>query len=109
MSEPIILSGFSNADLTELKHHLDPENFSNNYIEIELRSRTGLTRKLRFDQVSNLKIDEGFSGNLSGMIVVDISIRQWGNARVEVQNFECDPGVTFLAMKMEVLHDEIST
>ena len=56
-----------------------------------------------------LKIDEDFSGNLSGMIIVDISIRQWGNARVAVKNFECDPGITFIVMMMEVLHDDISS
>ncbi len=109
MSDPILLSGFSNTDLTDLRYHLDPENYSNNYIELAIRSRAGLIRKVRFEQVSNLKIDQEFSGSLSGMVIVDISSRQWSNARIEVQNFEQDPGVTFLAQSMEVLHDEFNT
>lgn len=109
MSEPILLSGFSNTDLIDLRYQLDPENYSNSSAELTIRNESGLTRLLRFSQVSNLRIDQSFSGSLSGMIVVDISSRQWGNARIEVQNFEQDPGITFLAMKMEVLRDEFST
>lgn len=109
MNEPILLSGFSNTDLVDFRYQLDPENFSNSSIELIIRSREGQSRKLRFEQVSNLKIDEDFSGCLSGMIIVDISSRQWGNARIEVQNFEQDSGITFLAKSMEILHDEFNT
>jgi hypothetical protein len=109
MSEPVLLSGFSNTDLIDFRYHLDHEDFSNSLIDLVIRSRDGLSRELRFRQVSNLKIDEGFSGGLSGMIIVDISSRQWSNARVEVQNFEQDAGITFLAQKMEVVIDEFNT
>jgi hypothetical protein len=109
MSEPILLSGFSNTDLIDLRYHLDPDDFSNSHIDLVIRSRTGLCRELRFKQVSNLKIDEGFSGGLSGMIIVDISSRQWSNTRIEVQNFEQDAGITFMARYMEVIVDEFNT
>lgn len=109
MSEPILLPGFSNADLIDLRYHLDPDDFTNSLLDLVIRSRDGLNRELRFKQVSNLKVDEDFSGCLSGMIIVDISSRQWGNARIEVQNFEQDAGITFLAQYMEVIVDEFNT
>jgi len=109
MNEPILLSGFTNSDLTDLNYHLDPEDYSNSSIELSIQNRDGLKRKLRFEMVSNLKIDQDFSGSLSGMVVVGVSGRQWGNVRVEVQNFEQDPGITFLAKTMEVLIDEFNT
>jgi len=96
-------------DLVDLRYQLNPENYSSNSIELVIRSRAGLDRKLRFEEVSNLKVDQEFSGNLSGMVIVDISSRQWGNACIEIQNFEQDPGITFLAQRMEVLHDEFNT
>jgi hypothetical protein len=106
MTEPILLSGFSNTNLIDFKYHLDPENYSNSYIEMAVQTRTGLNRKVRFEQISNLNIDQNFSGSLSGMIIVDISGRQWSGSRIEVQNFEQDPSITFLAKYMEILHDE---
>jgi hypothetical protein len=109
MSEPILLSGFANSDLIDFRYKLDPDNYSNSYIELSVRSRAGLNRNLRFNQVSNLQIDSGFSGCLNGMVIIDISSRQWGRARVEVRNFEQDPGVSFLAQEMEVLLDEFDT
>jgi hypothetical protein len=109
MNEPIVLSGFSNTDLTDLRYKLDPEDYSNSCVELTLRNREGLSRHLRFDQISNLRIDSEFSGCLSGMIVIDISSRQWSNAKIEVANFEQDPGITFLAQRMEVLLDEFNT
>ena len=109
MSEPILLSGFSNTDLVEIKYQLDPERYSNSYLELAIRSRDGLNRKMKFEQVSNLEIDQDFTGDLSGMIIVDISSRQWDQAHIEVQNFEQDPGVTFLAKSMEIIIDEINT
>ncbi len=109
MEEPVLLSGFSNTDLVDLIYHSNPEDYTESYIEIEARDRTGKRRRLRFEQVSNLEIEKDFSGCLSGMIIVDIKSRQWGGSRVEVQNFEQDPGVTFLAMSMDIIFDEFCT
>jgi hypothetical protein len=108
MDEPILLSGFTNTDLIDIRYHLDPEDFSNSFIELTAQTRTGEKRSLKFGQVSNLKIDSGFCGSLSGMVIVDIKSRQWGHSKIEVQNFEQDPGVTFLAASMEILEDEFS-
>ena len=61
---------------------------------------------LKFEQISNLKIDSDFNGSLSGMVILDIKDRQWAHAKIEVHNFEQDPGITFLAKNMEVIIDE---
>lgn len=45
---------------------------------------TGRRRHLRFAAPRNLRIDAGFSGGLSGMLVLDISARQWEETRIEV-------------------------
>jgi hypothetical protein len=108
MNEPVVMAGFSNTDLIELRYKLDPKDYSNNYIELTLQNKEGLTRQLRFEQVSNLRIDSEFSGGLSGMIIIDISSRQWSNAKIEVVNLEQDPGITFIAQRMEVLLDEFN-
>ncbi len=109
MNEPIILSGFTNSDLVDLQYHIDAEDFKNSFIEIVAQDRIGNKRKLRFWQVSGLQIDKGFFGGLSGMIVVDIKSRQWSGSSIEVQNFEQDSGITFLANRMEIVLDEFNT
>ena len=108
MQEPTILAGFSNVDLVDFQYHIG-EDLNDRYILMKCKSRDGKVRDLRFNQPSNLKIDEGFWDGLSGMAIVDISSRQWANAKIEVVNFEQDPGITFIAMSMDVLVDEIST
>ena len=109
MSDPILLSGFSNTKLKDFRYHIDPESHLNNYIELDIFNKFGLNRKLRFENVSNLKIEEGFSGDLSGMVILDISRRQWDSAKIEVYNFEQDAGITFLANNLDVLLDELDT
>jgi hypothetical protein len=104
MTEAILLSGFSNMELVDLRYHIDCQSWKESYIELIARGREK-KRHLRFTGVSNLRIEEGFGGALSGMEVVDISDRQWDSARIEVRNFEQDPGVTFRALTMEVVND----
>ncbi len=109
MEEPVLLGGFSNTDIVNFVYHTNPENCDDSYIEIEAQSRTGERRRLRFEQVSNLEIENGFSGCLTGMIIIDIGSRQWDGSRVEVQNFEQDAGITFLANSVEIVLDEFHT
>lgn len=106
MNEQVLLSGFSNAILIDLRYQINPDDYTKSIIELEAQSRTGKRRKLKFEQISNLNVESGFSGNLTGMLIVDITNRQWDGLRIEVQNYEQDPGITFLAQNMEVLVDE---
>ena len=106
MNEPVLLEGFGNSDLIDFNYHLDPNEFINSTIELIVKSKNGDNRVLKFCEISDLRIDDGFSGSLSGMIILDISNRQWAYARVEVHNFEQDPGITFLAQSMEIIRDE---
>lgn len=106
--EPTILAGFSSFDLVDFQFHLG-EAFEDQYVLLKCKSRDGKARELRFNQPSNLKIDEGFSGVLTGMAIRDISGRQWSHAKIAVINFEQDDGITFLAMSMDVLVDEMCT
>ena len=79
------------------------EELEDRHILMKCRSRDGKSRELLFHQPSNLKIDEGFFNGLSGMAIIDISGRQWSSAKIEVINFEQVPGITFLAMYLEIL------
>jgi hypothetical protein len=108
MNEPILLSGFSNVSLVDLRYHLDQEDFMLSSIELIIMNSRGKIRHLKFEQISNLTIENGFNGNVSGMVVVDIKGRQWSHSNVEVQNFEQDPGITFLAKNMKVLINEFN-
>ncbi len=108
MDEPTILAGFSNVDLVDLQYHIGEE-YDDRFILLSCRSRDGKARQLRFNHPTNLKIEEGFDVCLTGMEVIDISSRQWANAKIEVINYEQDPRITFLAMSMEILVDEIGT
>ena len=101
-NDTIILSGFSNMELVDFHYHLDWQSWKDSYIELIVQGK-GEKRHLRFTGVANLRIEEGFGGNLSGMEIVDISDRQWESARIEVRNFEQDPGITFLAATMETV------
>lgn len=104
MSDTVLLAGFSNMDLVDFHYHIDWQSWKESCIELIAQGR-GRNRHLRFSGVSNLRIDEGFNGSLSGMEIVDISDRQWDSARIEVRNFEQDPGITFLAVSMETVSD----
>ena len=104
MNEPVVLSGFSSMELVDLHYHIDWSDWKASYIEL-IALGQGRKRHLRFHGVSNLRIEEGFNGSLSGMEIVDISSRQWASARIEVRNFEQDPSVTFLAATMESVND----
>ena len=104
MSDAVLLAGFSNMDLVDFHYHIDWLSWKDSYIELVAQGQ-GRGRHLRFLGVSNLRIDEGFNGSLSGMEIVDISNRQWDSARIEVRNFEQDPGITFLAVSMEAISD----
>ncbi len=102
MSERLLLGGFSNMRLLDFHYHVDPVSWESSYIELVAEGQ-GKTRHLRFKAPRNLRIEEGFDGSLSGMEILDISDRQWDSARVEVANFEQDPGITFLATSMEIV------
>lgn len=104
MNDTVVLADFSNMDLVDFHYHIDWQSWKDSYIELIAQGR-GRRRHLRFSGVSNLRIDEGFNGSLSGMEIVDISDRQWDSARIEVRNFEQDPGVTFLAVTMGTISD----
>lgn len=108
MDEPVLLGGFSNFRLTEFRYHVSVDPYDETFIEM-IALGSGCTRHLRFAQPRRLKVDEGFEGCLSGMVVRDISSRQWGGIAVEVGNLEQDPGLTFIAKSMEVLNEQAAT
>jgi len=65
---------------------------------IDLTFRKGdEVRRLRFVSPSNVRVDEGFCGQCSGLAIHDVRSRGWDGITVEVCNFEQDPGITFLA------------
>lgn len=103
-SDPVILGGFRGMRLVDLHFHQDWDSWKESFIEL-LAVNGDKTRHMRFDGVTNLKIDEGFSGSLSGMEILDISARQWYCWRIEVRNTEQDPGITFLANRMKIISD----
>jgi len=83
-------------ELVAMHWKLDPRDDRDDYLDLTLR-RGAEVRKLRFVRPQNIKIDQGFHGTLNGFVILDISNRQWDNLRVEVINFEQDPGITFVA------------
>lgn len=104
MNDTLLYADFSNTNLVDFHYHIDWQSWKESYIELVALGTAG-KRRLRFLGVSNLRIDEGFSGSLSGMEIVDISDHQWDSAQIEVRNFEQDPGITFLALSMEIVSD----
>jgi hypothetical protein len=103
-TEPVLLGGFTNLQLVDLRYHIDWKDCRNSYLEL-IAEASGRRRHLRFSAPRNVHIEEGFTGTLSGMEVLDISSRQWDNTRIEVVNFEQDPGITLLAAEMEIVND----
>ncbi|MDO6583384.1 hypothetical protein Q4491_18750 [Photobacterium sp. 2_MG-2023] len=102
MSEKVLFADFVNTDLVEFKYNIDPWDSLNSSIEMVSHDRTGRFRRFKFKNVSNLIIENGFTGYLGGMVIVDISCRQWSHAKIEVQNFESGSGICFLAMSLEI-------
>jgi len=103
--EPTILGGFTNCDIDHLEYHLGDE-YQESYIRLKCNNRKGLKRELVFHSPSNLEIQKDSFGSLSGMEVIDISTRQWDCAKIEVINYEQDPGMTFIAKSMEIILNE---
>lgn len=102
MSEKELFADFTNNDLVEFKYNIDPWDASLSLIEMVAHDRAGRFRKFKFENVSNLEIEKGFTGYLGGTAVVDISCRQWAHAQIKVYNYESDSGISFLAMSFEV-------
>lgn len=82
--------------------HMCQDDFSSTYIELDFE-KNGSTQKLRFTMPVEVKIENGFYGNLSGMAIYDISSQQLDRISVEVRNFEQDAGITFKAAMVAVV------
>ena len=86
-------------DLIDLHWHLNQDDFSSTYIDLTL-NKEGVIKKLRFDLPVQINIGDGFSGNICGMEILDITSQQLDRIGVEVRNFEQDAGITFKANKV---------
>ena len=73
--------------LVDFHYHIDWHSWNEGYIELVAEHQSKRWH-LRFLGVSNLRIEEGFLGALSGMEVLDISDRQWDSALIEARNFK---------------------
>ncbi|MCK5944792.1 MAG: hypothetical protein KAI24_22580 [Planctomycetes bacterium] len=94
-SEHSILPGAFRYDLERIDWH--PRfTLGEGFIDLVFR-RGDERRRLRFMDPSQVQIDQGFNGQCSGMVINDISRRGWEGVRIEVVNFEQDPGITFYA------------
>ncbi|MCR9933814.1 hypothetical protein [Vibrio antiquarius] len=102
MSEKVIFADFANNDLVEFKYNVDPWDSTLSSIELVSHDRNGIFKSFKFEGVSNLEIEKGFSGYLGGTAIIDISGRQWAHAQIEVHNYESDSGISFLAMSFSV-------
>ena len=91
-----IIDGPHNYQLIEFYWHLSPDDFYSTYLDLKL-IKGGLTKKIRFYNPIQVQIDEGFSGNICGMEIIDVRHQQLDNIGIEVRNFEQDPGITFKA------------
>jgi len=69
---------------------------ADSYIDLTFR-RADERRRLRFLSPTQVKVDEGFCGQCLGLAIHDIRSRGWDRVRIEVVNFEQDPGITFFA------------
>jgi len=102
LTESIIYADFANTEMVDLKIHTDPYNRSASTLELVVHDRKGGFRTMKFEGVTNLAIEKGFTGYLGGMEIIDISSRQWTDALIEVRSFESDPSISFLATNIEV-------
>jgi hypothetical protein len=62
-------------------------------------------RRLRFIAPTAVEIEKDFRGQCSGLAIRDIRSRGWDGIRIEVVNFEQDPGITFFAADVVDLDD----
>jgi hypothetical protein len=81
---------------------MSQDDFSSTYIDLDF-AKNGTTKKLRFTMPVEVKIDNGFCGNISGMEIYDISSLQLDRINIEVRNFEQDPGITFKAAMVAIV------
>ena len=79
--------------------HMNQNDFSSTYIDLQF-SKDGITKKLRFEQPVQVKIDVGFYGNICGLEILDIRSQQLDRINIEVRNFEQDAGITFKANRV---------
>lgn len=87
-------------EIVRLDYHHDLNYRLGSFLDLTL-SRGGVTRRLRFFQPQRLVIEEGFPSSTHGMVILDISHRQWDGLRVEVADFEASCGsITFCAAKV---------
>lgn len=77
--------------IVRLEYHNDPDDWRNSNLDLVLR-REGEVRRLRFLRPQSLKIEEGFPSPTHGMVILDISDRQWDGLNVEVADFEASHG-----------------
>lgn len=104
MSDSIVMAGFGGMKLVDFHYHIECDSWRDCFIELVAKKGKNI-RRLRFNGVRNLKIEEGFCGSLSGMLIMDVSARQWDSLCIEVQNIEQDPGMTFMAHSMDIICD----
>lgn len=83
-------------ELIRLDWQIDPHDNRNSCLDMTLQ-RGEVVRRLRFLRPTKVKIDSGFNGHCSGMMVLDIRNRGWEDLRVEVINVEPQPGITLYA------------
>lgn len=84
-------------DITRFDYQIDPRDFRNSFIDLTLQ-RGDEVRRLRFLRPRTLQIEDGFPMRTGGVIILDISDRQWEDLKVEVADFEASYGsVTFYA------------
>jgi hypothetical protein len=90
---PVIEAPFS-YNLASFLWSISPVDQSQSFIELHLE-KNGLVKKIRFDQPTEVEIEKGFSGCISGLEILDISSWQLCNIGVEVSNFEPLEGISF--------------
>jgi len=78
---------------------MNQDDFGSTYIELEF-NKDGITRRLRFEQPVQVKIDSGFCGNICGLEILDVCSQQLDRINIEVSNFEQDAGITFKANRV---------
>ena len=75
------------------------------FIDLTLQKAETI-RRLRFVSPTSVQVEKGFCGQCSGLMIQDIRNRGWDRIRIEVSNFEQDPGITFFAADVIDLDDE---
>ncbi len=84
----------------------DFEDGRESYFDLTLR-KGNVTRRLRFLAPSNIRIGDVW--NNSGMVILDISARQWDGLSVEIANFENAEGSIELCARDVIDLDEEET